>query len=291
MKCSKCRNRAVYAKPNLCSRHLVAYVRKTALDTIKKHKLLSKKDKLIVAVSGGKDSLTLLDILSLKYQVDALAIDEGIAHYREHSLKDLRKFCRERKIKLKVVSFKRSFGMTLDAGVKKKKVPPCRVCGVLRRQLLNKHARKYDIIATGHNMDDELQSVFMNLWKGNIELLARLGPRTGVIDTKGFTPRVKPLYFIPEKMVKVYTMVKGIEVKFVECPYAREAFRHKIGVILNKWEADEPGVKQRILNSFLKMLPDLKAKYALGQVLVCPQCGSPSAGGRCQACTFAKSLK
>lgn len=288
VKCTNCDSPTVYS--TYCKEHLIEHLIATVKKTIEDYSLFSHDDEIVCATSGGKDSLTLVDVLShLNYNVTALCIDEGIHNYREHTIVDLKKFCKERNVNLRIVSFKDNFNGTLDEYTAANDVTPCRVCGVFRRKLLNKYA--YGTLATGHNLDDELQNIMMNFWRGNIELAARLGPRSGVSKREGFVPRVKPLYFIPEKMVRVYAILRGFDVHFTECPHARDSFRHQIGNILNKWESDESGVKRHIMDSFLEILPKLKEKYADATTEICPECNGPSAGGVCRACSYASTLK
>src|SRR3989338_7579268 len=143
MKCDKCKKTAVIntAKP-LCSAHFFKYFESKVADTIKKHGLLRKNEKIAVAASGGKDSTALMLFLKrLGYGFDAIAIDEGIEGYRAHTLADLKKFCKQNKIPLKIYSYKKEFGMPLDEMLKKLNEKPCRVCGVFRRYLLNKKTK------------------------------------------------------------------------------------------------------------------------------------------------------
>ena len=137
-------------------------------DTIRQFKLIKPGEKIGVAVSGGKDSTTLLYLLHKFYGADVtgIAIDEGIEGYRESTLEDLKKFCDEFKIRYEIYSFKELYGVTVD-GIKGK-MGSCMACGVLRRASLNSAARDFDKIATGHNLDDECQSIVMNLLKGNL---------------------------------------------------------------------------------------------------------------------------
>ena len=119
MKCSKCSNKAVFKNPTYCKEHFIRYVESNVKKTIRQFRLLDKNDKVVVAVSGGKDSITCLHILSKWYEVEALAIDEGIKGYREYTLKDLERFCKERKIKLNIFSIKDEFSFSLDSYMKK----------------------------------------------------------------------------------------------------------------------------------------------------------------------------
>ena len=210
--CSRnCGEKAVISvrKP-LCKSHFVRSFESSVAATIKKYKLVSKNDEIVVACSGGKDSTTVLYLLNKWFgNVTALAIDEGIPGYRNITLEDLRGFCSRNKIPLKVLSYKDAFGFSLHEALRKVTVLPCNICGTLRRHLLNSGARGFTKIATGHNLDDEAQSIMMNFFKGNLALAARLGPLTGVVEDARFVPRVKPLYFCYEKEVAAYAFLKN----------------------------------------------------------------------------------
>ncbi|MDD3263492.1 MAG: ATP-binding protein [Candidatus Nanoarchaeia archaeon] len=204
----------------------------------------NKKINLTIATSGGKDSLTVLSLLK-KYsdnhndcfQITALCIDEGIAGYRPHTIDDLNDFCKKIKINYKVISFKDVFKIDLDSAVKKSNLLPCNICGVFRRQSLNLGALENDsdIIATGHNFDDELQAFKMNLIKNNNDQFYKMGPITGFLSIDdGFVQRIKPLYFVTEKEVLIYSILQKFKVKYNECPYAYASFRGKIRDIINE---------------------------------------------------------
>ena len=218
MNCLNCDQKSVIVLQHgaLCKIHFINYFEDKVFKTISKYNLIDKNDKLCVAASGGKDSLTVL-YLTKKYlefrnismdTLFALAIDEGIEHYRAKTLVDLRKFCEEHTITLYVVEAKQEFNYTLDEafpiinkGTKKK---PCNICGVWRRYLLNKYARKYGAtkVITGHNLDDEAQAIMMNFLRNRLDLNSRLGPISGTVKDKRFVPRIKPLFFTSEKAVE-----------------------------------------------------------------------------------------
>ena len=142
MKCFQCGQRIVYSKPNLCKTHFIEYFENKVKKTIKDFELIPKDQKLLVATSGGKDSVTCLYIMKkLGYNPEALIIDEGIRRYRADTLADLKTFCNSNKVKLTVVSFEAKFGYTLDKILEKFNFNPCTVCGVLRRFLLNKYSK------------------------------------------------------------------------------------------------------------------------------------------------------
>ncbi len=301
MPCKECREKPVIRLTNnkieLCRAHFLRYFEKKALKTIAKHNLISKKDLVAVACSGGKDSMSLLYILSKlakkrDIKIVAVAIDEGIKGYRE--LENLKRYCTTNNIKLKIYSFKKEFGFTLDNVVKKiNDLNPCSVCGVLRRRLLNKAAveLKANKLATAHNLDDESQSVMMNYMRGNLERSTRLGPITSVVKDNRFVPRIKPFYFLTEKETATYAYLKLFPVKFGECPYSVDSFRGEVRDLINEIEKRHSGTKNAIINSFLGLLPCLKDAYNGSKVKKCMHCGEPSSGEICNTCLIINKLK
>ena len=279
----------------LCKTHFITYFEEKVFKTINKFQLIGRSDVICVATSGGKDSLTVL-YLTKKYcekyniplQLTALAVDEGIANYREKTLDDLQKFCTEQNIPLQTVSFKEEMGKTLDEaypiinkGTQKK---PCNVCGVWRRYLLNKYAKKMGAtkVVTGHNLDDEAQAILMNVFKANTKLAGRLGPISGTQEHDLFVQRVKPLYLCSEKEVKLYTLLKGWTIQYTECPNTHTGYRYAIKETLNDFENKSSGTKQGIVKSFLALLPSLQQEE--GEIQECNACKEASNKETCNAC-------
>ena len=292
MKCSKCLEKAIFNDPKFCKEHFISNVESIFRKTVEKYKLFSKKDKIVVACSGGKDSLSLLYLCNKFYHAEALAVDEGISGYRENTLKDFVNFCKKHKVKYNIISYKDEFGFTLDEMLKILDTKPCSICGVFRRYMLNKHSKKYDIIATGHNMDDEVQSIVMNFLNGNVQLFARLGPKSGLQESEEFVQRVKPFYFLSEKEILAYSYLMNFDLEFSECPNAIQSFRANVRDSLNKVK-NEREVKQNIVNNFLKILPKLKkeAKKQKYEIKKCAKCKEPSQREICNACVILDKLK
>ena len=298
--CSICEKKPVWkldSGEQLCKSCFFKYFEKKVRKTIRVYKLIEKKEEIAIAVSGGKDSLTVVDILSSIYKenrnitIKALMIDEGIEGYRDECIKPTEIFCKERNIPLEIVSYKQEFGFNLDQVVKGRK--PCSVCGVLRRNLLNTHAKKLGVkkLATGHNLDDEAQTIIMNQFRKNVDASARLGPMNGIEDQEGFIRRIKPLYFMSEKEIMTYAFLKGIVREFNECPYNKESYRNQVREMLNNFEELYPGTKHSIVSSFLEMLPALQKQGKKGKIKKCSSCGEPSSQEQCQKCQVLEQLK
>ena len=282
----------------LCKMHFNEYFENKVFKTIRQFDLIGKEENLGVAVSGGKDSLTLLYILKKlseqnpKLKITAIAINEGIEGYRDKSLATAKEFCDKNNIKLNIYSYEKEFGMPLDNMLKTLDVKPCTICGIFRRYLLNKKSRGLGLtrLATGHNLDDECQSIMMNQFKNNIQASARLGPKVGVKENKSFVQRIKPLYLCTEKEVTTYAFINNLLDKFSECPNVAKSYRAQVRDMLNDFEQKFPGTKYSIVNSFLHTLPNLKQRFKGEAVNYCTNCGEAASKDKCNACKFVDKL-
>lgn len=302
--CSKCGNENIVIKrkqsgQNLCQDCFIESIEKKVIKTIKKEKLLDKGDKVLVALSGGKDSVATLEILNSYRErnfIDlcAVTIDEGIAGYRQEGVDIAINHAKRLGIEHKIVSFKESFGISLDEIMK---IPnhrgSCTYCGVFRRWIINRAARDMNAtkIATGHNLDDESQAILMNYLEGNINNLTTLGAKT---ESKSplFTPKIKPLREIPEREIGLYALAKGLDIHLAGCPYAQESFRMEVGNILKELSTEHPTVMYSTLKGFDKLKPiikkELKTSFKHNE---CVKCGEPSSNELCRVCTFISEIK
>ncbi len=292
MKCY-CGKRAVIEveKRAFCKEHFIEYFEKKVRHNLKKHRMINKEDRVAVGVSGGKDSLTLLYLLSRWYgrRVFALTIDEGIKGYREHTIKIVEHYVKEWGVDYKKVSFKEEIGFSLDEMVKKLGGIACSYCGVFRRYLLNKKAREFGAtkIAIGHNLDDEAQSILMNLFQHDIQRFFRMGSVPGVLRNKKFVQRIKPLRVVSEKETRAYFFLKGFPHDIYECPYMESAFRHVVRKMLNEYEKEHPGTKSNIVRAYDSFVSKSKQ---VSNIVFCEKCGEPSSSKICRACIIKESL-
>ncbi|MEM3692581.1 MAG: TIGR00269 family protein [Candidatus Bathyarchaeia archaeon] len=226
----------------------------------------------------------------------AITVDEGIRGYRKEALKIASKVCSELKIPHIIVSFKELYGATLDKIVGKamsqgSKLEPCSYCGVLRRKALNIGAKRLGVmkLATAHNLDDEVQTLLINVFHGDIFRLARSGPISP--NSFGRFPiRVKPLYEVPEPEVTLYAYTRRLRFQSKPCPYARFSLRTEVRSIVNRLEFAHPGMKFTILKTFEKIRPWSNLAVKDLELQECEGCGEPSIGRLCKACEMLLQL-
>lgn len=302
--CDKCGNPQIIINRKqsgqmLCQDCFIEFIQEKVLKDIRRQKLIEKGDKVLVALSGGKDSVMLLHILNnLRKRriidIVAVTIDEGISGYREHGVSIATQNAEMLGIKHRIVSFKDYIGGTLDEIMKDSSDRnACTYCGVFRRWILNQVAREEGAtkIATGHNLDDEAQSIMMNYLEGNIQNLTRIGVRSES-SYEGFTVKIKPLREIPEKETALYALACDLPVHLAGCPYAGDSFRAKIGTFLKQISQEHPTIMYSTLRGFDKIKPVLKEEFSQKAYMgVCEECGEPAAGKFCKACSFRRLWK
>ncbi len=268
---------------------------KDVKETIRKYDLLEKKDRILVAVSGGKDSMSVLYILrKLGYDVSAATVDSGIPIYNKENIRNIRKMTEELEVKLFVFSFEEEAGSALPkmiSKLRKKGIPftSCNVCGVFKRHILNRKARElgFTKIVTGHNLDDEAQSFLMNLFRGNLEMAARQSPVSGLVRDSRFVPRVKPLYMSREHDVERYAKLMDFPIGHRVCPLSDSSYRYSLKHLVWDYEKKEnKDASRNIIRHFLKIRPKLVGDHFVsGQSpKICEICGEPSKASVCNAC-------
>jgi len=294
-----------YSGEKLCAKCFIGSIEDKVRATVAKYEMFQHDDKIMVAVSGGKDSVTLLHILAKmekdypKASLYAVTVDEGIKGYRDEALKFAVKNCRKLGVEHRVTSFKDLFGVKLDELVKiieektrvKSGLTPCAYCGVLRRRALNVAAREAgaDKLATAHNLDDETQTILLNMVHGDALRIARVKPFLTERHLK-LVQRVKPLCEVPEKEIAFYAYLRRIEFQGVPCPYAVTALRNDIRVMLNRMEEKHAGLKFTLFKSAERIRPALERMAEEVKLRECKFCGEPTVDSVCKVCSMLREL-
>ena len=300
MKCDRCTSAAVYSKKysgeNLCASCFSNSILQKTARTISKHNMIENGDIVGVAVSGGKDSLSLLHLLkkmseSHNFKLKAITIDEGIPGYRDEALGIVKNFCSNIGVEYKIFSYKDLFDITLEESLENReneKTSSCSICGVLRRRAIDFGAKDLgvDVIATGHNLDDVLQTFVINVLSGDTTKIGWMDPDTSSNKTR----KIKPFCEIYENEIVFYAFVNEIPFQSEQCPHMNEGIRTEIREFLNSLEIKHSGIKNNMYKSIMRISALVKdSNYK--QRKICFQCGSECTGNICSVCSMLVNLK
>jgi len=303
MRCLHCGRNAVYelrySGHSVCKRHFIELFERRVKKTIRQNRLLAKDEKVLVALSGGKDSMTVLKILrdilrkTPHARVIAVTVDEGIGR---KDMGNARRYCDSIGVEHHTITFKERYNLEIDGIIHKVKadgVMACSVCGVLKRRLINDFAKRVGAtkVATGHNLDDEIQTAFMNIVRGDLERMARLGSEVGVARHRSFVPRIKILRECPEDEVEVYAKLMKLPHTTKQCPYSRTSYRTTARKLLNAMEKKHPGSKYQMLRSIDQFAQIMRQRLGNQEPDECTVCGEPASGKVCKTCILLEKLK
>jgi len=294
VKCRRCRQPAVIDlrrhNAAFCSDCFLHHCREQVRRAISEFSMFGPEDRILVAVSGGKDSLALWHLLrELGYSADGLYIGLGIGGYSEESEIRTRAFADDHGLTLRVISLPDDHGYDVETAAQRTRRAPCGACGLSKRHLFNRAALDggYDVVATGHNLDDEAAVLLGNVLHWEPGYLGRQYPVLPA--TEGFARKVKPLVRLGEREMAAYCVLLGIDYQVEECPMA-EGNRH-LGYkeVLNDLEARSPGSKAAFLASFFSRGHEFFRDAAGGEQEAlhgCVECGSPTTGEVCAFCAL-----
>ncbi|RLB12260.1 MAG: hypothetical protein DRG39_02355 [Deltaproteobacteria bacterium] len=281
-----------YANLPLCKEHFVSRTESVVQEAINKFRMFSRKDKLLVAVSGGKDSLALWHIIAkLGYNADGIHIDLGLGEFSRLSSKISRDFAEKHGLYLHMLSINEELGASIHSLVKKRYEKPCSFCGAVKRYILNKASYElgYDVLITGHNLDDESARLLGNVLNWDEEYIYHQYP---VLPKEGkMVKKVKPLVFISRKELASYCEAEGIEHIKIACPYATGARSLVLTDIMEQIESRYPATKLRFVKGFYK----LRDRFMPPEKVIlyeCPDCGMPTSSERlCRFCRIKNGVK
>ncbi len=298
-KCRVCKAPAIIDLPrhnaNFCAEHFLELCRRQVVKAIEKFDMLRPDDKVLVAVSGGKDSLAVWDLLiDLGYRADGLYIGLGIGEYSDVSGEYAKRFAEERGLQLQVVDLRSEYGYDIPTAARATRRVPCSACGTSKRHLFDKAAIDggYTVLVTGHNLDDEAAVLFGNTLRWDVEYLARQLP---VLPARhGFPKKVKPLVRLTEREMAAWCIVRGIDYLVEECPMAEGNKHLAYKAALNAIEQESPGSKAAFYLNFLdNMAPLLSgvSASATDELGECSSCGAPTTSDLCAFCRTAQKAR
>lgn len=289
MRCQVCRGKAAVEVRQhgaaYCPGCFTEYFLKQVRRNIEDQGMLSTSDRLLVAVSGGKDSLSLWDaLLQLGYHAAGLYLDLGIPGYSARSRERCEAFAKERQAALQVVSVEQELGLGVPDLARRTRRAPCAVCGRVKRYLFNRSAQRggFDVVATGHNLDDEAAALLGNLLHWQTGYLARQQPHLPSVHP-GLIRKVKPLYTITERECLAYALIRGLPFHDETCPHARGVSTITYKEALNHIEGASPGTKLAFFKGFLKHRDFFRSEQG-PQLRECSRCGQVTTEEVCSVC-------
>lgn len=307
MHCTKCKSKAALKLPRhnaaFCKGCFNEFVQDQVVKAIKTQRMFGHEQRILVAVSGGKDSLALWDILlKLGYKADALYVNLGIAGYSDRSHQKVRRFADTVATPHGATLHTHTVEQTEGAGIRELAMavhrPACSTCGTIKRYQFNRAAveHDYDVMATGHNLDDEAARLLGNVLHWQEEYLDKQSPSLPA-SVEGFAKKVKPLYRLTERELAAYCVLNKIDYIVDECPMAQGARTLLYKEVLNRLETESPGTKQMFYWKFLEKQSKTAAPQtdmaAKDQAMLhpCTACGQPTTGEICSYCKLMARAK
>ena len=286
-----------------CKACFTEFVHDQVARAIKSQKMFSREDRILVAVSGGKDSLALWHILlTLGYRADALYVNLGIGGYSEESHRKVQRFAETVAAPKGATLHVHVVEQEAGAGIRELSMvihrPTCSTCGTIKRYQFNRAAieHQYDVMATGHNLDDEAARLLGNVLHWQEEYLDKQGPSLPA-SVEGFAKKVKPLYRLTEREIAAYAVVNRLDYIVDECPMAKGSKMLLYKEVLNRLETESPGTKQRFYWGFLdkQNKPDAPAETMVEKdqrtLHPCSSCGQPTTAETCTYCKMMAKAK
>jgi len=291
-KCRVCKSPAIIDLPrhnaHFCADHFLELCRRQVTKAIERFDMITPDDRVLVAVSGGKDSLAVWDMLvDLGYSADGLYIGLGIGEYSDVSGTYAQAFADERGLRLHTVDLRSEYGYDVPTAARATRRVPCSACGTSKRHLFDRVALEggYSVLVTGHNLDDEAAVLFGNTLRWDVEYLSRQLP---VLPARhGFPKKVKPLVRLTEREMAAWCIVRGIDYQVDECPMAEGNKHLAYKAALNAIEQESPGSKANFYLNFLDNMAPLlagRSAAATDDLRECTSCGSPTTGEVCAFC-------
>ncbi len=297
MKCRKCGGSATIElrrhNAAFCVDDYLEFFRNQVREAIRKHRMFTRDERVLVAVSGGKDSLALWDVLiDDGYDTTGLYLDLGIFDYSVESKAKCEAFAARRGARLLVSRVADEVGGPVPVIKQVTRRPPCSGCGLSKRYLMNRVALDHGlpVVATGHNLDDEAATLFGSVMHWRTEALPRQSPALASTHPK-LVRRVKPLYRLSERETAAYAFLRRIDYIVEECPFAAGATSIAHKEVLNRMEDASPGAKHNFLFGFLDKARAAFERLEDVTLLECVRCGQVTTSTVCAFCKLADQVK
>src|SRR6266508_5063952 len=289
MRCKRCRRPAVIElrrhNAAFCGDCLVDHVRTQVGCAIESHEMLRPGDRVLVAVSGGKDSLGLWDVLlGLGYAATGMYLGLGIGAYSTRSGEVTRRFAESRGARLIEADLARDYGYDIPTAGKKGSRSTCAACGLSKRCVFNRVAldHGFDVVATGHNLDDEAATLLGNTLRWQTEYIARQFPV--LPEREGMVKKVKPLVRLSELETAAYAFLRRIDYVVEECPLVGGNTQLRYKAAMNQLEQTSPGTKAEFIMGFIDRAAALFKDEDTAELSPCERCGQPTTGRFCAFC-------
>ncbi len=297
MKCTKCGDTAILElrrhNAAFCAPDFLSFFRRQVAAAVRKHRMFTRDESVLVAVSGGKDSLALWDVLiEESYQTSGLYLDLGIHDYSVESKAKCEAFAAARGVPLIVYSVSEAAGAPVPVIQRVTRRPPCSGCGLSKRYLMNKAALEhgFPVVATGHNLDDEAATLLGSVMQWQTDALSRQSPALPSTHAR-LARRVKPLYRLSEHETAAYAFLRKIDYIVEECPFAKGATSIAHKEILSRMEEASPGAKHNFLFGFLEKARPAFERSETVRLKECERCGQVTTGTICAFCRLADQVK
>ncbi len=295
MKCRWCEKEAIVRLRSynlkLCGECFVNFFRRRISRTIEEFKMFTPQERVLVAVSGGKDSLVLWDVLDeLGYLTEGVYINLGIKHHSDVSEEKVKKFAKDKELPLGVVCIREELGGGIKEVAEALKRIPCRICGMVKRYIINRQAQSFDCVATGHNLDDESAALLGNVLNWQEGFLMRQAP---VLERNStFQRKVKPLCLVSEEEIRLYAQLRRIDFVDEKCPLSKEATSLFYKKIMNEIEDKMPATKIRFYKEFVrKGYFKFKRGEEKSKLSPCSKCGYLTINEVCTFCQMKERLE
>ena len=311
----ECKSKAVYRIPHsnlsLCKEHFLKNVEKRVQKLVQKSHIIHRdgNNKILIALSGGKDSQVLLTIMKKLYpenvEIHGLYIELGISSegYSKDSGVIAKTLCEKLKVPFHQIDVKQETGFTIDdihdlrqkvkkknrnTAIKEQIRGECSYCGLLKRYHINKFAVENDfsVVLTGHNLTDEATALVNNFFNMDLGFLKKPGYFLES-KTRNLVSRLKPFFYISEEEIMMYAYFAKIDHLATECPYSAQSPNIKIKKNLLEIEQYRRGNMISLMRRYYKVMqPVIKNASSSEKNVdrVCAVCGSPTFSKKCNFC-------